>query len=56
MAKQADVFSVHQVMSLCSTFDAIFITGEDIDLLILPMALISSQCNIYFRDREKSKL
>lgn len=47
--EDADVLIVTTAIAMCSTFDAVFIIGEDVDLLILLTALAPAYSNIYLR-------
>lgn len=49
----ADVLIVKTAISLCSEsiVDAVFVVGEDVDLLVLLTALAPAKSAIYFRKR-----
>lgn len=47
--EDADVLIIETAISLSSTFDTVFVIGEDVDLLVLLTTLAPSQNKIYFR-------
>lgn len=53
----ADVLIVNTAISLCSEsiFDAVFVVGEDVDLLVLLTALAPAESSIYFRKPGRGK-
>lgn len=54
-AEDADTMIVRTAINMASSFDSVFIVGEDIDLLVLLTALARAHPNVYFLKPGKGK-